>query len=154
MNDVVKVELNPRDSVMTNAKKLASLPMGGTNCSAPLAWLNQHRREADFIFFVSDNESWIASSSYGRFGGGSTATMSEWQRIKQRSPQALMCCLDIQPNRHSQAASRPDILNIGGFSDQVFQIVSRFAKGTLTGDRLVDEIKSIDLLARSKARSA
>lgn len=40
-NDVVKVNLNPRDSVMTNATKLASLPCGGTNCSAPLAWLRQ-----------------------------------------------------------------------------------------------------------------
>ena len=28
------VRLNPRDSVMTNAQKLASLPAGGTNCSA------------------------------------------------------------------------------------------------------------------------
>src|ERR1700743_3883976 len=37
---VVPCQLNPRDSVMTNAKKLASLPSGGTNCSAPLRQLN------------------------------------------------------------------------------------------------------------------
>ena len=34
-SDVVRVDLNPRDSVMTNARRLASLPCGGTNCSAP-----------------------------------------------------------------------------------------------------------------------
>ena len=33
---VVPVELNPRDSVMTNAAKLASIGGGGTNCSAPV----------------------------------------------------------------------------------------------------------------------
>ena len=35
-SNVVNVTLNPRDSVMTNAKILSSLPCGGTNCSAPL----------------------------------------------------------------------------------------------------------------------
>jgi 60 kDa SS-A/Ro ribonucleoprotein len=33
---IVNASLNPRDSVMTNAQKLAALPSGGTNCSAPL----------------------------------------------------------------------------------------------------------------------
>ncbi len=33
---VVELRLNPRDSVMTNAKKLASIGGGGTNCSAPI----------------------------------------------------------------------------------------------------------------------
>lgn len=154
MNDVLKVKLNPHDSVMTNAKKLASLPMGGTNCSAPLTWINKHRREADFIFFVSDNESWIDSPHYGWCGGGKTATMKEWQKIKDRSPKALMACLDIQPNDHSQALTRPDILNIGGFSDQVFSIVSRFARKKLSGDHLVNEIKNIDLKARAIEQSA
>src|SRR3954469_1920615 len=32
---VVEVQLNPRDSVTTNAGKLSNLPCGGTNCSAP-----------------------------------------------------------------------------------------------------------------------
>ncbi len=33
---VVSVDLNSRDSVMTNAQKLASIGGGGTNCSAPV----------------------------------------------------------------------------------------------------------------------
>ena len=43
--DVVKVKLNPRDSVMTNAARLASVGGGGTNCSAPPVtrfWLTMH----------------------------------------------------------------------------------------------------------------
>jgi len=36
--------------------------------------------------------------------------------------------------RRAQAAEREDILNVGGFSDQVFDIVSEFAAGRLDGD--------------------
>ena len=58
-SNVVEVRLNPRDSVMTNAEKLAKLPCGGTNCSAPLAFLNQRTAKGDLVIYVSDNESWI-----------------------------------------------------------------------------------------------
>ena len=153
-NDVVDVGLNPRDSIVTNAQKLASLPAGGTNCSAPLKWLNKHRRKADFIFFVSDNESWIDSPNYGWYGGGKTQTMKEWQQIQKRSPKAKMVCLDIQPNASSQAIERNDIMNIGGFSDQVFEVVSRFAKNELTDDHLVGEIEKIALQTPVKSKSA
>ena len=44
--DVVKVNLNSRDSVMTNAAKGASVGGGGTNCSAPLALLNRRKAKA------------------------------------------------------------------------------------------------------------
>lgn len=145
MHQVLSVKLNPYDSVMTNAKKLASLPAGGTDCSAPLAWMNQHKCEADFVFFVSDNESWIDTEN--RHWNPGTAVMKQWEILKRRSPKAVMACLDIQPNNHTQAPERPDILNIGGFSDQVFKIVSRFAKRELHGDHLVSEIRQIELAA-------
>jgi 60 kDa SS-A/Ro ribonucleoprotein len=54
---VVKVDLNPRDSVMTNAAKLASIGGGGTNVSAPLALLNQQCASVDLVVIVSNNES-------------------------------------------------------------------------------------------------
>lgn len=144
MHKVLNVKLNPYDSIMTNAKKLASLPAGGTDCSAPLALMNRKKCEADFVFFVSDNESWIDTER--RWNPG-TAVMSQWETLKRRSPKAIMACLDIQPNSHTQAPERPDVLNIGGFSDQVFKIVSRFAKRELHGEHLVNEIRRIELAA-------
>ena len=71
-DDVVRLRLNGRDSVMTNARKLSSLPAGGTNCSAPLRYLNQLKREGDLIIYVSDNQSWIDSCNHG-----TTETMRE-----------------------------------------------------------------------------
>jgi len=45
---LVPIALNPRDTVMTNAAKLAALPQGGTNCSAPLAYTECAWREGRY----------------------------------------------------------------------------------------------------------
>ncbi len=140
-DSVVPCRLNSRDSVMTNAQKLASLPSGGTNCSAPLRRLNQQRAQGDLVIFVSDNMSWV-----DRLGGGrSTATMQEWTEFRVRNPRARLVCLDVQPNSSTQAKEREDILNIGGFSDAVFEVISTFAAGELNAGHWVGLIEKIDL---------
>ena len=138
--DVVKVNLNSRDSVMTNAAKLASVGGGGTNCSAPLALLNRRKAKGDLVIFVSDYESWVDAG-----GGRGTATMREWNAFKQRNPNARLACIDVQPYRTVQAVEREDILNVGGFSDQVFGVVSEFARGELNADRWIGLIDSVAL---------
>jgi 60 kDa SS-A/Ro ribonucleoprotein len=130
---------------MTNAQKLASLPSGGTNCSAPLAELNRRKAKGDLVIFVSDNESWMDTPVHGRFGGSPTRTMSEWSAFKSRNPNARLVCLDIQPYATTQAKERADILNIGGFSDSVFDVIAAFAKGELGADHWVGEINQVDL---------
>ena len=144
-SNVVQVRLNPRDSVMTNAEKLANLPAGGTNCSAPLAFLNKRRAEGDLVIYVSDNESWVDAPHYGRFGGSATQTMNEWAIFRRRNPNARMICIDIQPYGTVQAKERKDILNIGGFSDQVFELVAEFANGRLNADHWIGVIEEVIL---------
>jgi len=144
-SNVVEVRLNPRDSVMTNAQKLSHLPCGGTNCSAPLEFLNRKRAEGDLVIYVSDYESWIDGPRYGNFGGSATATMKEWSVFRRRNPGARMVCIDIQPYGTVQAKERDDILNIGGFSDQVFSLVSEFASGNLNANHWIGVIEATDL---------
>jgi 60 kDa SS-A/Ro ribonucleoprotein len=139
----VEVRLNPRDSVMTNAERLSKLPAGGTNCSAPLALLNKRRATGDLVVYVSDNESWVDTKHYGRFGGSATKTMKEWAAFKQRNPKARMICIDIQPYGTVQAKDRPDILNVGGFSDQVFDVIAVFADGELNADHWIGVIEEV-----------
>ena len=38
---------------------------------------------------------------------------------------------------------REDILNVGGFSDHVFDVVAEFAAGRLHGDHWVGQIESV-----------
>ena len=137
---VVAVDLNPRDSVMTNASKLAAIGGGGTSCAAPLALLNKEKAKVDLVVFISDNESWVDA---GR--SGSTAVMAEWNAIKGRNPRAKLVCIDIQPHGTTQAAASEDILNVGGFSDAVFEIVAQFASGRLGPAHWVGEIEKIEV---------
>src|SRR5256714_6859692 len=138
--NVVKVNLTSRDSVMTNAAKLASVGGGGTNCSAPLALLNRRQAKGDLVIFVSDYESWVDAG-----GGRGTATMREWNAFKQGNPNARLVCIDVQPYRTVQAVEREDILNVGGFSDQVFEVISEFARGELNADHWIGVIESVAL---------
>ena len=144
--DVRKVRLNPRDSVLTNAKTLASIGGGGTNCSAPLAKLNKDKAMGDLVIFISDNESWVdARGAATGAGGRGTQTMVQWNLFKARNPGAKLVCIDIQPAGTTQAKEREDILNVGGFSDQVFNVVSEFAKGRLEGNLWVEMIHKEDI---------
>lgn len=142
-SNVVEVRLNPRDSVMTNAEKLSKLPAGGTNCSAPLAFLNRRRAQGDLVIYLSDNESWIDAPHYGRFGGSATQTMKEWADFRRRNPGARMVCIDLQPYGTVQAKESDDILNVGGFSDQVFEVISEFARGELNASHWIGVIESM-----------
>ena len=135
---VVPMGLSWRDSVMTNAARLASIGGGGTCVSAPLAQLNARKAKGELVVIVSDNESWMdATVARG------TATMREWNVFRSRNRQARLVLIDLQPYGTTQGIEREDILNIGGFSDHVFDVVSEFAAGRLHGDHWVGQIDSV-----------
>ena len=69
--------------------------------------------------------------------------MTEWSQFRHRNPQARLVCLDIQPNQTTQACERADILNIGGFSDQVFEVIAAFASGHLEADPWIARIEAV-----------
>lgn len=118
------VVINPRDSVITQAKQLASLCGGGTRVSAPVQRLNREKALVDVLVIISDNESW-ADTSHGRM----TQTMREWKQLKTRCPQATMVCIDLQPYLTSQTVAGSDVLHVGGFSDAVFDLLASAANG-------------------------
>jgi len=121
---VVSLTLDPYARLAVNAAKLAAVGGGGTTVSAPLALLNAERAAVDLVVIVSDNQSWMDATR-----GGATQTMLEWDRITRRNPGAKLVCVDIQPHGTTQASGRPEILNVGGFSDAVFDTIARFATG-------------------------
>lgn len=137
---VVDVVLNPRDSVMTNAERLAAICGGGTNCSAPLARLVEEQAKVDVVVMVSDNESWVDASRRG-----ATETMRQWALIKQRNPSAKLVCIDLQPYGTTQAQEADDILNVGGFGDAVFNVIAQFAAGSFGAGHWVRSIASIQM---------
>ena len=139
---VVPFSFNPKLPVLENAKQLSRIGGGGTNCSAPLKRLNDDNRDVDLVIYISDNESW--ANSYGWRKQRVSQSQSEWDRLKTRCPNAKMVCIDIVANHTTQVKERKDVLNIGGFSDAVFDVISLFA--TANGaDHFVDTIEKIEL---------
>ncbi len=133
--------LNPLDSIMTNATALAAFGGGGTDCHLPLQALNSQHAKGDLIIYISDNESWVDSTGYGH----GSATMKEWKTFKARNPKAKLVCIDVTPNATTQAQSDKDILNVGGFSDQVFDVIARFVENGNDRDLWVSMIEAVKL---------
>lgn len=139
------VRLNPRDSIMTNTKALARNG-GGTDCGCGLAYLNAERSKASLVIYVSDNESWVSRNTSNRYGyDRKTDVMAEWDQYKRRVPNAKLVCIDITPNKTTQAYSARNILNVGGFSDDVFNVIDLFARGELSGEHWIGEINKVVL---------
>lgn len=139
------VHVDPSDSILSLSERLAKFGGGGTNCSIPLKTANTKFKDRALAgcVLVSDNQSWVGT---GR--NGSTAVMTEWQKFLQNQKQfgisePKLVCIDIQPYGSTQAPERDDILNIGGFSDAVFHVVSSYLSGDSA--RFVSEVESIEL---------
>ncbi len=148
-----EAKVDPTDSVLSLAERLAKYGGGGTNCSLPLAAANARyagQRLAGCVL-VSDQESWVGA---GR--SGSTAVMTEWQtfvgnqvRLHRKAQDRGSCagpklvCIDLQPYTTTQAPERSDILNVGGFSDAVFSVVAAFLADD--GGRFVAEVEKVEL---------
>jgi 60 kDa SS-A/Ro ribonucleoprotein len=115
--------VNPRDSLASITRRIEELGGGGTDCSLPLRYLNKYRERADAVIYISDTESWLDDR---RYYGNSTGTMVEFIALKKQCPDMKMVCIDLEPNRSTQAPPDKDILNVGGFSDSVFDVVKTF----------------------------
>ena len=142
------VRFDPSDSILSLSERLAKFGGGGTDCSIPLREANTRyaRRRFAGAILVSDNESWIGTGRYG-----STGVMTEWQKFVKNQlhlggyniAAPKLVCIDIQPYNTTQAPDRDDILNIGGFTDAVFNVVSAFLEDDAS--RFVHEVESIKL---------
>jgi len=120
------VKLDPQDTILSLASRLAQSGGGGTNCSLPLAEATSTYRSRRFAgcVLVSDQESWIGTGRHG-----SAAVMTAWQQFVKNQVRLQpadeagpkLVCIDLQAYTTTQAPDRSDILNVGGFSDAVLR---------------------------------
>jgi 60 kDa SS-A/Ro ribonucleoprotein len=147
-------KMDPNDSILSIAERLAKYGGGGTDCSLPLVAANQKHAKRKFagIVLVSDNESWVGTGRHG-----STGVMTAWDAFvanqrRLNEPQNAssrldscpkLVCIDLQPYQTVQACERADIMNIGGFSDSVFNVISAFLENDAS--RFVREVECVEL---------
>ncbi|MGA2258283.1 MAG: TROVE domain-containing protein [Thermoguttaceae bacterium] len=143
-----EAKVDPGDTVLSLAERLAKFGGGGTNCSLPLAAANAKFANRHFAgcVLVSDQESWVGA---GR--NGSTAVMTEWQTFVRNQVRLhgkdfagpKLVCIDLQSYTTTQAPERSDILNVGGFSDAVFNVIAAFLADD--SGRFVAEVEKFEL---------
>lgn len=138
---VKKCNINSRDSILTNAKVLASFNGGGTDCSCALKNANENNKKYDIVIYVSDNQSWVTNSYYSQ----GTGLMNEWLKFKTKNKDAKLVCIDLQPYVNSQTKEEKDILKVGGWSDTVFDVIDNFVKYGDSSNHWVSEIDSVSL---------
>lgn len=135
------LELEPRDTVLTNTKRISDRLGGGTKVSSAVELIErsvaQHGVPNTVVIF-SDNESWLEPNR-----SGTTETLARWEALRRRNRHAKLALVDLTPNPTTQALERTDVMNIGGFSDDVFVLLEEFAKPGNAAQRLVERIRSV-----------
>jgi 60 kDa SS-A/Ro ribonucleoprotein len=134
-----KLQLNPADSII-HLTNLIGANGGGTDCSSVLKTLNATKENADVVFIISDNESWSNTVAWPN-NANATMLMNEWNVFKRNNPKAKLVLIDLAANTTTQAPNSPDVLNVGGFSDSVFEVIDSFLKyGTQSDEFWVNRI--------------
>jgi 60 kDa SS-A/Ro ribonucleoprotein len=145
---VHEARLDPGDTILSLAERLAKYGGGGTNCALPLEYANTVRKSTKYVgcVLVSDQESWIGAGRHG-----ATGVMTAWNEFVKNQVRLhgkdftgpKLVCLDLQPYTTTQAPDRSDVLNVGGFSDAVFDVIAGFFAGDAA--RFVSEVEKIEL---------
>lgn len=55
---MMRVDLSPRQRLDDVVRRLAAIPMGGTDCSLPMRWAQKQGVKADAFVIYTDNETW------------------------------------------------------------------------------------------------
>jgi 60 kDa SS-A/Ro ribonucleoprotein len=71
--------------------------------------------------------------------------LTAWAQFKKRNPRARLVCIDLIARDNSQVKAHEDILQVGGFSDQVFEVVNSFLEHGHSADHWVSVIEGVSL---------
>ena len=139
-SNVVQPKVSGRDTVLTTANALNKAG-GGTALGLIGEFANKSQTVYDNIIVVSDNESWMSDYSWG----GPPLSQEFAKFRSKRNPNAKIVCIDIAANETTQVKNKPGQLNVGGFNDTVFNVVSQFINGSNTGEEFVTTVESVSL---------
>jgi len=66
-------------------------------------------------------------------------------RLREHCPAVRLVCIDLQPYGSVQVPDQPGVLNLGGFSDHVFELVAEWAASPQSDTCWVDAVEAVDL---------
>ena len=69
---------------------------------------------------------------------------SYWEQIRKINPKAKLICVDLIANDTTQVVNDRSTLNVGGWSDELFNEIGRFV-GDFNANSWVEEIEKIEI---------
>jgi len=136
----------PRNTVMTEAERLAGYGGGGTALGVAFEHANRRKMKVDHVVIISDQESWADHAYLAGWGSRATGTglMNEWESLRSRNPGAKLVAINIVPGQTSQLTEgHPEILHVAGWNDSVFKVTASFLAGD--SKSWIELIEKIDL---------
>lgn len=134
-DSIMMANLNPFDSIVRNTECLVNIRSGGTNLSLVFQYLNEYNRKFDQVIVLSDNQSWLDNyihngTNMWEYSGQPNLL---WAQYSQKNHNCRLVCVDLQPYANTKVCDKPGkVLNIGGFSSSVFDVIKEFCNGDKT----------------------
>jgi 60 kDa SS-A/Ro ribonucleoprotein len=117
------LNISPRQRLDDVMNTIRRVPMGGTNCAAPMQWALTERAEIDVFEIITDNETW--------FGDIHPHQALEEYRQKTGIP-ARLAVVALTPTEFTIAdPADPGSLDVSGFDAAVPTLLADFARGAI-----------------------
>ena len=115
------VNLNPKDSILTNSQKLAGKGVGhNTNAWKAIDYLNRQKLKVDRVILFSDEQ------CYDDRGYGESLA-AQWQKYRSAvNPKAIMYSIDLAGYGTSQFPQDANVCLLAGWSDRVLQFIPAY----------------------------
>lgn len=139
-------KISSQKSYLENFDILNKFSGGGTDCSAPIKYLNNliknnKDESVDLIIMISDNQSWHQISPPATFR--STPMLEEFNKYKKTNPDVKLVNIDISPFANTQASSSDSIFLISGFNDSIFKVLKDYLSHSKDANYWVNHINSL-----------
>jgi len=120
-----QIFLSAHDSILTKANQLINTNVGhATFAYRAFEVINNSNFVPDRVILLSDMQ------CYEETGWGITVSVAEmWEKMRRENPNAMLYSIDMAGYGTSQVRQNEGAVLLSGWSDRVFEFVSRFEKG-------------------------
>lgn len=121
-HQIVPVDISPRRRLDDQMRALGQVPMGRTDCAAPLVWALDNHVMADTFIVYTDNETWA----------GAVHPYQALRRYRERTGiNARLIVVGMTATEFTIAdPSDPGMLDVVGFDTAAPSIMSAFSSGS------------------------
>ncbi|AII28180.1 RNA-binding protein [Mycobacterium phage Sparky] len=122
-NTITELDISPRRRLDDVCRYTAQLPMGRTDCAAPMLWALQNRVEVDTFHIYTDNETWC---------GDVHPHQALRQYRESMGIPARLVVVAMTASGNTIADPRdPGQLDVSGFDSAVPQLLASFSRGDI-----------------------